>query len=74
LDELKADLAHHFEGRFERVRMLVPYDEGGRLSELYALGTPIEEREDTPDGVLLVARVPRRDLPRFAPFLIAESA
>ena len=74
LEELKADLAHHFEGRFERVRMLVPYEEGGRLSELYALGTPIEEREDTPDGVLLVARVPRRDLPRFAPFLVAESA
>jgi GTP-binding protein HflX len=73
LDDLKADLAHHFEGRFERVRMLVPYDEGARLSELYALGTPIEEREDTADGVLLVARIPRRDLPRFAPFLVAES-
>jgi GTP-binding protein HflX len=73
LDELKADLAHHFEGRFERVRMLVPYEEGARLSELYALGTPIEEREDTPDGVLIVARLPRRDLPRYAPFLIADS-
>jgi len=41
------------------VRMLVPYEEGGKLSELYALGTPIEEREDTPDGVLLIARLPR---------------
>ncbi len=74
LDELKADLAHHFEGRFERVRMLVPYEEGARLSELYALGTPIEEREDTPDGVMIVARLPRRDLPRFAPFLVADSS
>src|SRR5579862_8533452 len=74
LDELRAELAHRFESRFERVRMLVPYEEGGRLSELYALGTPIEEREDTPDGVLIVARLPRRDLPRFAPFLIAEAA
>ena len=73
LDDLKADLAHHFEGRFERVRMLVPYEEGARLSELYALGTPIEEREDTPDGVMIVARLPRRDLPRFAPFLVADS-
>jgi hypothetical protein len=54
--------------------MLVPYEEGGRLSELYALGTPIEEREDTPEGVLLIARVPRRDLPRFAAFLIADSS
>jgi hypothetical protein len=44
------------------------------LSELYALGTPIEEREDTPEGVLIIARLPRRDLPRFAPFLVAEAA
>jgi len=56
------------------VRMLVPYEEGGKLSELYALGTPIEEREDTPDGVLLIARLPRRELTRFAPFLIADSS
>ena len=55
------------------MRLLVPYEEGGRLSELYALGTPIEEREDTPDGVLVIARLPRRDLPRFAPFLIADA-
>ena len=73
LDELRAQLARRFEDRWERVRMLVPYEEGGKLSELYALGTPIEEREDTPDGVLVVARLPRRELTRFAPYLIAES-
>jgi GTPase len=73
LEELKADLAHHFESRFERVRLLVPYDEGARLSELYALGTPIEEREDRVEGVMIVARLPRSVLPRFAPFLVAES-
>jgi hypothetical protein len=55
------------------VRLLLPYDEGGRLSELYALGAPIEEREDTPDGVLVVARLPRRELRRFAPYLVAEA-
>jgi GTP-binding protein HflX len=71
-DELRAELAHRFDDRWERVRLLVPYDEGSRLSELYALGTPIEAREDTPDGVLVIARLPRRDLPRFAPFLIAD--
>ena len=58
----------------QRVRLLVPYESGARLSELYALGTPIEEREDTPEGVLVVARLPRRDLTSFAPFLIAESS
>jgi GTP-binding protein HflX len=73
LDELKALAAAHFAGRFETVRMLVPYDEGARLSQLYALGAPVEQREDTPDGVLIVARLPRNELPRFAPYLVAES-
>jgi GTP-binding protein HflX len=73
LEELKAELARRFEDRWERVRLLVPYAEGGRLAELYALGTPVEDREDTPDGVLVIARLPRRELARFAPFLIAES-
>ncbi len=73
LDDLRLELAQRFDERWERVRMLVPYNEGAKLSELYALGTPIEERTDTPDGVLLIARLPRRDLPRFAPFLIADS-
>jgi GTPase len=73
LEQLKGELARRFEDRWERVRLLVPYAEGGRLAELYALGAPVEEREDTPDGVLLVARLPRRELPRFAPFLVAES-
>ena len=73
LEELKAELARRFEDRWERVRLLVPYSEGARLAELYALGTPIEEREDTEHGVLVIARLPRRELPRFAPFLVAES-
>ena len=73
-ERLKAELARRFEDRWERVRLLVPYAEGGRLAELYALGTPVEEREDTPDGVLVIARLPRRELPRFAPYLIAESS
>jgi GTPase len=74
LEELREELARRFEGRWERVRLLIPYDEGARLSELYALGTPVEERQDTPQGVLVLARLPRRDLPRFAPFLTAEAA
>jgi GTP-binding protein HflX len=73
LDELREEIARAFEGRWERVRLLVPYEEGGKLSELYALGTPIEEREDTPEGVLVIARLPRRELPRFARYLIADS-
>jgi len=74
MEELKAEIARRFEDRWERVRMLVPYEDGAKLSELYALGTPIEEREDTPAGVLLIARLPRRELTRFAPYLVADSS
>jgi len=74
LDELRARIAERFGERFERVRLLLPYEEGGRLNELYALGAPIDEREDTPEGVLVVARLPRRELHRYAPYLIAEEA
>jgi GTP-binding protein HflX len=73
LNELRARIAELFGERFERVRLLVPYEEGGRLNELYALGAPIDEREDTPEGVLVVARLPRRELHRFAPYLVAEA-
>ena len=74
IDELQVELARRFDDRWERVRLLVPYEDGGRLSELYALGTPIEQRDDTPEGVLVIARLPRRDLPRFAPFLVADAS
>ncbi len=67
-------MAERFANRFEPVRLLIPYDEGARLSELYALGAPIEQREDTPDGVLVVAKLPRHVLTRYAPFLIADAA
>jgi GTP-binding protein HflX len=74
LDELRERIAERFAERFEPVRLLLPYDEGGRLNELYALGAPIEEREDTPDGVLVRAKLPAREVRRFARYLVAEAA
>jgi hypothetical protein len=41
------------------------------LSELYALGAPIDERVDRADGVLVRARLPRPEVRRFAPYLVA---
>jgi GTP-binding protein HflX len=73
LDDLRARIAERFADRFEPVRLLLPYDEGGKLNELYALGAPIEKREDTSNGVLIVARLPRREIRRFAPYLVAEA-
>jgi len=73
LDDLRARLADRFADRFEAVRLLLPHGEGGKLAELYALGAPIDERIDAAEGVLVRARLPRRELRRFAPYLVAES-
>jgi GTP-binding protein HflX len=73
LDELRERLVERFGERFEEVRLLIPYDEGARLAELYALGTPVDERADRPEGVFVRARLPRREVRRFAPFLIADA-
>jgi len=73
LTELKARIAERFAGRYETVCLLVPYGEGSKLSELYAIGAPILSREDTEEGVLVVARLPRADQRRFAPYLVAEA-
>ena len=73
-DELRARIAELFAERFELVRMLVPYEDGAKLAELYSLGPPIDERIDGPDGVFIRARLPRREIQRFTPYLIAEAA
>jgi GTPase len=73
LDELRAHLAAFFADRFEPVELLLPYEEGGRLAELYALGAPILERVDRPEGVYVRAHLPHRELRRFGPYLVAEA-
>jgi GTP-binding protein HflX len=73
LAELRARAAERFADRFEPVQLLIPHSEGARLAELYALGAPIEERTDRSDGVLLVARLPRAAMQRFARYLVADA-
>jgi hypothetical protein len=53
--------------------MPTPSPAACRLKELYDLGAPIEERADRPDGVLVRARLPESELPRYAPYLIADA-
>jgi GTP-binding protein HflX len=73
LDALRGRIAERFADRFEAVHLLLPYEEGGKLAELYELGAPIDEREDQPDGVYIRARLPRRELRRFASYVVAEA-
>jgi GTP-binding protein HflX len=73
LETLRERIAERFADRFRPVRLLVPYQDGRVLKELYDLGAPIEERADRPDGVLVRARLPERELSRYARYLIADA-
>jgi len=72
LGELRERIAQRFGERFESVRLLIPYDEGARLAELYALGMPVEERSDREEGVFIRAHLPMREVRRFAHYLVLE--
>jgi GTPase len=65
------DLCRAIEGRFlaalRPMELLVPYEEGGRLSELHELAGELE-REDTAEGVRVSARVPAAVASRFERF------
>jgi GTP-binding protein HflX len=72
LERLRERIATRFGERFEPVRLLIPYDEGAQLAELYALGMPVEERSDREEGVLIRAHLPMREVRRFARYLVLE--
>jgi GTP-binding protein HflX len=65
------DLAEAIEGRFlatlQTMDLLVPYEEGGSLSELHDVAGDME-RSDTAEGVRVKARVPAGVAPRFERF------
>jgi GTP-binding protein HflX len=67
------DLSEAIEGRFlaslRPMELLVPYEEGGRLSELHELAGDME-REDTPEGAHIRARVPAGVAARFERFSV----
>ncbi|HET7808367.1 MAG TPA: GTPase HflX [Gaiellaceae bacterium] len=72
LERLRERIAARFGERFEPVRLLIPYDEGAQLAELYALGMPVEERSDREEGVFIRAHLPMREVRRFARYLVLE--
>jgi GTP-binding protein HflX len=74
LDALRERVAALFAERLRSVRLLVPYEQGRVLTELYELGAPIDQRIDTAEGVIVVAQLPQREVTRFASYLVAEPA
>jgi GTP-binding protein HflX len=67
LDVLEARIEASFLASLRPMELLVPYAEGGRLSELHDVAGEME-REDTAEGVRVRARVPAAAAARFERF------
>jgi GTPase len=67
LDELREAVEGRFLATLRPMDLLLPYEEGGTLSELHDLAGELE-RTDTADGVRVRARVPAAAAPRFERF------
>ena len=67
LEELRDAIEGRFLVSLEPMELLVPFDEGGTMSELHGLAGELE-RTDTAEGVRVKARVPAAAAPRFERF------
>ncbi len=72
LDLLAEAIEAQFLASLRLMELLVPYAEGGRLSELHDLAGEME-REDTPAGARIRARVPADVAARFERFSVNGS-
>ncbi len=64
LEELGERIALEFERTLRDVELLVPFSDGGTLSELHDVAGDLS-RKDTPEGVLVTARLPAVVAERF---------
>ena len=69
LDELRAAIEARFLATLLPMELLLPYGEGGTLSELHELAGELE-RKDTAEGVRVRARVPAGAAQRFERFSV----
>jgi GTP-binding protein HflX len=67
LDDLCEAIEARFLATLQPMELLFPHEEAGSLSELHDLAGELE-REDTPEGVRIRARVPAAAAPRFERF------
>jgi GTP-binding protein HflX len=67
LPELSEAIEQAFARTLQSVELLLPYSEGGRLAELHDVAGDLH-REDTADGVHVVARLPAAVAERYARF------
>jgi GTP-binding protein HflX len=69
--ELTERIEREFARTLAEVELLVPYGEGSRLAELHELAGDLE-REDTPEGVRVLVRLPANVAARYASFALSH--
>jgi GTPase len=69
LDELRERIAREFERTLRDVELLVPFSDGGMLSELHDVAGDLE-RTDTADGVLVQVRLPAVVAERYGRYAV----
>ncbi|HWH94665.1 MAG TPA: GTPase HflX [Baekduia sp.] len=69
LEELSIAVEQAFARTLQSVELLLPYSEGGRLAELHGVAGDLH-REDTAEGVHVVARLPLAIAERYARFSV----
>jgi GTP-binding protein HflX len=68
-DDLMVAIEQAFARTLQSVELLLPYSEGGRLAELHGVAGDLH-REDTAEGVHVVARLPAAVAERYARFSV----
>ncbi|MBV9357101.1 MAG: GTPase HflX [Chloroflexi bacterium] len=71
IEELVARIEDEFARTLCEVELLVPYEHGARLAELHELAGDLE-RDDTPAGVRVTARLPASAAARYERFALSR--
>jgi GTP-binding protein HflX len=71
VEALEQRIEEEFARSLQDVELLIPYDAGARLAELHALAGDLE-REETPDGVRVTARLPAAVAARYQGFALSR--
>jgi GTP-binding protein HflX len=69
IDALTERVEEEFARTLQEVELLIPFDEGSRVAELHEMAGDLE-REETPDGVRVSARLPASVAARYSRFVL----
>ena len=71
IDTLTQRIEEEFARTLQDVELLIPFQDGARLAELHLLAGDLE-REDTPDGVRVLARLPAPVAARYQSYALSR--